>query len=254
MGFIILIPLPVFPSSGSQILEDAFQANVRESFRSELVLDTKTKRGKKYQLKFTMLGKGDPRKDFSLLLIFQDPPSSRGMKLLVLARRNSLSRVYVYMPALKKHFRLVGEDRNMKLGDSDMSLYDLVVSPWEGKHKLISKKNFEGKPCYSVETILPGNKNKRITCIGETTLLPLNSRYFDFEGNLLKTIAVLSFKKVFRKHAITSLRVTNHENNSVTTMKVLSGQWYIDIPREVFYPDHLRFSLSELMEIEKRRF
>jgi hypothetical protein len=105
-----------------------------------------------------------------------------------------------------------------------------------------------------VETILPGNKNKRITCISETTLLPLNSRYFDFEGNLLKTIEVLSFKKIFRKYAITSLRVTNHENNSMTTMKVLSGQWYIDIPREVFYPDHLRFSLSELMEIEKGSF
>lgn len=249
LGLIILFPAQVFSLSGSQIMEKAFQANIIESFRAVIALNTQTGRGKNFNLKLTVLGKGDPRKDLSLLLIFREPPSSRGIKLLVLARKDTLTKVYVYMPAIGKYFHLVGEDRNMKLGDSEMTIYDLVaILPWEGKHKLIGEEKYNGSDCYLVESIFPGEKNKRITRIGKKTLLPLTTQKVDLRGNCLKTVEVLNFKKVISKYAITSLRVTNLQNYTTTTMKVLSSKWYINIPDEVFQPEKLGISLLELME------
>lgn len=250
-----LIPAQVFPQSGHQILEEVFQANFFESFRAEVALETQTNRGKSFKLELTMLGAGDLHTDFSLLLIFREPQSSRGMKLLMLAKKNYPTRVYLYMPAYGRYLQLVGQDRDMKLGDSEINLNDLISSlPWEGTHLFLGEQTFSGKPCHVVETTHTGEKGKRIMFIEKKTLLPLYTRQLDAEGNLLKTIEVQDFKKIGSKYKVTSMRVTHHRKNCSTIMKILSSQWYIDIPPDVFQPENLKFPLAEIMERERGGF
>lgn len=246
-----LIPTQVFPQSGHQILEKVFQANFFESFRAEVALETKNSQGKNFKLELTMLGAGDLHTDYSLLLIFREPSSSRGMKLLMLAQKNYPTRVYLYMPAYGKYLQLVGQDRDMKLGDSEINLNDLISSlPWEGTDRFLGEQTFSGKPCHVVETTHAGEKGKRIMFIEKKTFLPLYTRQLDAEGNLLKTIEVLDSKKIGSKYKVRSMRVTNHRNNCSTTMKVLSSQWYINIPPDVFQPENLKFHLKEIIEQE----
>jgi len=246
-----LFPAQAFSKSGHQILEEVFQANFFESFRAEVALRSEDSQGKSFKLDLTMLGSGNLRTDFSLLLIFREPLSSRGIKLLMLAQKSYPSRVYLYMPAYDRYLQLMGQDRDMKLGDSEISLNDLISSlPWEGTHKFLGERAFSGKPCNVVETTYGGKKGKRISFIEKKTLLPLYTRQLDTEDNLLKTIEVKDFKKIGSKYKVTSMIVTNHQKNRSTVMKIKSSQWYIDIPRGVFQPDNLKFPLKELIERE----
>ncbi len=249
---IIQAPLTAYSLSGSEIIEKAFQANFIENFLAEIELTTKTNNGKESLLNLSILGKGAPRSALSLLIIFRNPPSAKGMKLLVKSRRNAHTTAYIYMPAMGKYFLLSGEDRNMKLGESEFNLNDLVSAiPWDGTHRLLREGEYSGHPCYVIETRLTEKPEKRVTWIDKNNFLPVNTQYFDLKDNLIKTLTATKFIKAFGKHRIASLRVTNHQNMNITTMAVLSSKWHLDIPAAPFEPENLSLPISELIDFKR---
>jgi len=253
-GLIIaLTPFNAYPLSGTRIIENAFQANFVENFMADIELTTKTANGKQSSLGLSFLGKGDLRDALSLLIVFKSPPSARGMKLLVKSRQNTPTTAYVYMPDMGKYVLLSGESRNMKLGESEINLNDLVSAiPWDGIHQLLQESEYSGHPCYVVETHLPGEKEKRVTWIDKDSFLPVNTQYFDLNGSLIKTLTATKFIKAFGKNRIVSLRMTNHQNMNITTLAVLSGKWHLDMPAALFEPENLSLPISELIDFDRK--
>ena len=249
-----LAPLPADSFTGSEIIQKTFQANFVENFLAEIKLDTEKASGETSTMRLVLLGKGNPRNALSLLVVFKNPPSAKGMKLLVKSKRNEPTQVYVYMPAMGKYFLLTGEDRNMRLGDSELNLNDLVSAiPWDGTHQLLREDTFSGYSCYVIESHLFGKPKKLLTWIDKNTFLPVNTQYYDSSNVAVKTLTATKFIKAFGKYRIAALRMTNHQSMNTTTMTVLSGKWHLDIPATPFDPENLSLPISDLMNFDRKK-
>ncbi len=236
--------------SVEQILEQAFAANAADNFQVELSLATTSSQQKKSQMRLSVLGKMNKDRNFSLLIFFREPVGSRGMKLLVLPKKIKTPQVYLYMPAYEKYFELTGEDMNMKIGDSDMTLSDFIaINPWEGKHQLLGTDRWGTEVCHLVESRLSWETGKRLTKISKESLLSVQTEQFDKNNTLIKTIEAKEFWQIGSNNRIKSFSIVGHQTNTHTDIEVLSGDTLTVIPPRIFAPETLTYTYPQVMNL-----
>lgn len=201
-------------------------------------------------MEITALGKIN-RNSSNLLIIFNKPDSSKGMKLLSINTKDQAPLLYVYMPGPGQSFQLDGESLNMPIGDTEATLGDLIpMVGWDGTHVLLGTEKCEDETCYLIETQRDWEKGKRIAKIGMSTLLSHSIEQFDTNETLVKTIETLETRIIDGRERAIALRISGHRTQGgETRVTFLSGNMDADIPDTIFTPEMMKQSYKELMHL-----
>ncbi len=253
--FLFLLPASTtFASSldetAQQILDRALESRFGKGFYVEMDLETVGKTVGKSSMKIGVLGKIS-RNVGNLLIFFQEPADSRGMKLLVKSKRGMAPLLFLYMPETGQPLQLAQEDLNMPLGESAATLGDLIsIIPWDGTHTLLGTEQCGEEPCYKIETHLDTKKGRRLTLVGKKSLLSYSVELYDIRAKMVKKIETLETEKFGDKHYATSMKITNYlDNSSTTILKLVSGNMDLKIDDSAFKPSRMKYSYSELLHL-----
>jgi hypothetical protein len=245
-----LSPSSVYAETPERILEKISKNQLVKGFQVEIDLQSSDNTDRKSDMQVTVFGRID-KKGSKLLVLFNKPTDSKGMKLLSINKKGATPVLYIYMPENGQAFELTGEDLNMQLGDTDATLGDLLsMITWDGKHTLLGTETCEDESCYVIETTQDWEIGKRIARIGSTTLLSHSIEQFDDQNKLVKKIETLESHKIGKKQCATSLKITsNRDKGSATLVTLLSGDLDVMLPDTVFQPSKLNVSCAELMRL-----
>lgn len=143
----------------------------------------------------------DYGKDTKTLFFFREPADVKGVGFLTWDY-NKASRdddKWLYLPALRKEKRISGSSKNDSFMGSDLTYDDMgrrAVD--EDTHTLIGEENYEGHPCWVVESV-PEDKNyiysKVISRVRKDALMKVKGEFYDRQGKLLKVLKVTDVRQ-----------------------------------------------------------
>ena len=250
--FLLLAVLPLYALSSYAAPPDAYEIMKRvderpdgEDRRSVLVMELINREGSKRVRRLLSLAKDygvDSRKVLALL----DPPDVKGTAFLswdyaAPAREDDR---WLYLPALKRVRRIMGESRNDTFMGSDFTYDDLGDrSVDEDDHRLLGEETLEGFDCWVVESV-PKDTTERYTrkkiWVRKDADLPIRVEYFDKDG-LLKTLRVLEahLQDGFWVQVSTEMHNVPEDHRTVLTVE------------EIQHDTGLRDSLFEVATIQR---
>lgn len=216
-----------------------------EDRRSILVMELINRQGSKRVRRLLSLAKdygADSRKVLALL----DPPDVKGTTFLSWdyadpAREDDR---WLYLPAMKRVRRIMGESRNDTFMGSDFTYDDLGDrSVDEDDHRLLGEETLEGIDCWVVESVPKDTteryKRKKIW-VRKDADLPIRVEYYDKDG-LLKTLRVLEarLQDGFWVQVSTEMHNVQEDHRTVLTVE------------EIQHDTGLRDSLFEVATIQR---
>jgi hypothetical protein len=91
---------------------------------------------------------------------------------------------------------------------------------------LLGTESLQGKSCHKIQSI-PVNEDlmdeygysKSVSWVDENSFLVYQIHYYDFDGDLYKTITNSDFRELDRdKYMVTGMKAVNHQNNRRSDM------------------------------------
>ena len=122
-----------------------------------------------------------------------DPPSHYGTSILIWNYKDR-EKAFWYRTLHTGAARIADTERLRPPAEFDFNLTDYVdINVGEERHELLRSEDYEGNPCYVVESI-PIKKDmsygKRISWIDQRHFISLQTEYFDKQGNPWKILRV----------------------------------------------------------------
>ncbi|NOY61114.1 MAG: outer membrane lipoprotein-sorting protein [Calditrichaeota bacterium] len=129
---------------------------------------------------------------------------------------------WIYLPALKKVKRISSDSKNDYFMGSDFTYDDLGDrKPQDDTHKILREEEFNGEPCYVVESI-PKDKDymysRTVTWVVKDKWVGLKKEFYDEDGEYLKTLKINEYKKIKGFWIIIKTEMHNVQKNHTTKM------------------------------------
>jgi hypothetical protein len=161
------------------------------------------------------------------MIKFLDPPDVRGTAMLIIDNEKIQDDMWIYLPALKKTRRIVSTEKGKSFMSSEFSNADMTSaasSDFKIGHLPESGKN----ETWLIESI-PVSEDKadeygysrKITCLDKKDLKVKKIEFFNFDGELFKTIDIVSTQPIAGKegYIMTEMFVKNHINGRSSRIK-----------------------------------
>ncbi len=131
---------------------------------------------------------------------------------------------WIYLPALRRIKRISSESKSDSFMGSDFTYDDLGDRhPSEDTHELLREETFQEEDCYVVESIPKENDyiySRTVTWIIKDKWIGLKKEFYDTDGQLLKMLRVLDYKKINGYRIITHTRMHNTQKNHRTEIRI----------------------------------
>ena len=116
---------------------------------------------------------------------------------------------------------------------------------WEGKYH--TSKRVKGRPAHIYRMTPPDSFQRAYPAISGVTMTVdggfqalLRADVTGPEGKILKTMSVLSFKKVKDDWIVKSIELKDQTTGDKSRFTVLAAALHLDLPAEIFYPESLK--------------
>ena len=196
------------------------------NLQSTLMLTITEKNGSTRTRKLTMQAKtaGGTEKR---MIKFLDPADVRGTALLILDYEETQDDMWIYLPALKKTRRIVSTEKGKSFMSSEFSNADMTsaaLSDFKISHMPESGKNdtwlIESVPV-SEDKADEYGYSRKITWLDKKDLKVKKIEFFNFDGELFKTIDIISTVPITGKegYIMTEMYVMNHNNGRSSRIK-----------------------------------
>ena len=163
------------------------------------------------------------------IIKFVSPAEVKGTGILIFDYPEKSDDMWIYLPALRKTRRIVSREKSKSFMGSEFSNANLTAPGLDDfSYRILGEEILEGKACLLVEAIPLDSDledqygySRSLTWIDKNSYLAHRSRYFDFDGELFKTISNREFKKLDEKkgsYMVTSMHAENHENGRSSSM------------------------------------
>jgi len=173
---------------------------------------------------------------------FRSPAEVAGTAFLMLERDKGESEQHIYLPGLKRTRRIVGREREGSFMGSDFTYADLERGELRGAtHKRLADEDISGSKTFMIEST-PGKGaaySKVETWVRQDNFLPLRIRYYDKDGQLLKTLYTKRFKTVEGRPVIVEAQMVNKKTGHSTEFVMDNLRPRKDIPDTAFTPTAL---------------
>jgi hypothetical protein len=137
--------------------------------------------------------------------------------------------MWIYLPALRKTRRIVSREKSKSFMGSEFSNANMTAPGLDDfSYILLGNGTCRGQSCNMVESI-PVNEelmdeygySKSISWVDESSYLVYQIQYFDFDGELFKTITNSDFRELDQgKYMVTGMKAVNHQNNRSSAMEM----------------------------------
>jgi outer membrane lipoprotein-sorting protein len=189
---------------------------------------------------------GQARKEFPdgkrMLMVMLEPESVKGTAYLIAEPPNKPSRMWVYLPALRRVRELVPVDVYDHFLGTDFTYADLGFVRLHEKYRLLGEEQHAGTLAYKIEEQVPQERayySRLITWVAADSMLPLQRDYYDVAGTLWKTELFEQVSTIDNVPTPLRIQMEDVQDKSSTELNVSEVNYNVDIPDSLFDPDHL---------------
>lgn len=209
--------------SGTQIMQKVYDQPTGNDLQGELTMTLINKQGEKRVRELTQFIKDDGSTE-KKIMFFDTPADVKGTSFMNWSYSDGKDDdQWIYLPALKRTKRISSDGKGDYFMGSDFTYDDLGDRhPNEDNHKLIKEETINGKVCYVVEST-PKDEDymysKIISWIMKDNFVGLKREFYDEDGDLLKTLTVIDYKKISGYWTILKTEMKNVQKNHRTIME-----------------------------------
>ena len=165
------------------------------------------------------------------IIKFTSPAEVKGTGILIYDHEDKPDDMWIYLPALKKTRRIVSSEKSKGFMGSEFSNADMTAPAVEDfAYSLEGASEISGTDCWMIKASPASTEledeygyGSSMSWIGKDDYIVRKTNYFDFDGNLMKTIETINFKTldpVHGKSMITEMVATNYQNGRSSRMKM----------------------------------
>jgi hypothetical protein len=182
--------------SAREIIDQMIKRNIGDTARIAVQITT-LKGGAKsssHSLWFVQRTEGQTT---TILLDFEEPAESRGLRFLFKLGQGSENEAYMYLPTTKKTLPLALEDESTDIGGTGLTMEDfLAVAAKPGQvERIVKEEDFDGRKCWVIEVTSPGSPGSRLIWVAQDQLITLKSEQIGPDGKTKRTLKVTEFFK-----------------------------------------------------------
>lgn len=216
------------------------------NLQSTLTLTISEKNGAIRTRKVTMQAKtfGGTEKR---MIKFLDPADVRGTAMLIIDNEETQDDMWIYLPALKKTRRIVTTEKGKSFMSSEFSNADMTsaaLSDFKISHMPESGRNnlwlIESVPVDDEKADEYGYSRK-ITWLDKSDLKVKKIEFFNFDGDLFRTIEILATQPIAGKegYIMTEMYAENHLNGRSSRIIFDEVNTSTNIPDNTFIAENL---------------
>ncbi|MCP4312948.1 MAG: MMPL family transporter [Bacteroidetes bacterium] len=199
------------------------------SFEAVSTLTITDSKGNQRIRKNTMASMSLPDGTENRIIKFLSPAEVKGTGILIYDYPEKSDDMWIYLPALRKTRRIVSREKSKSFMGSEFSNANMTAPGLDDfSYSLIGEESLDGSPCFLVESV-PGDTDmedqygysKSLSWVDKNSYLVHRTRYYDFDGELFKTISNKEFKKLEDakgSYMVTHMYAQNHSNKRSSEM------------------------------------
>jgi len=163
------------------------------------------------------------------IIKFLAPAEVKGTGILIFDYQDKSDDMWIYLPALRKTRRIVSSEKSKSFMGSEFSNADMT-SPGinDFMYRMLGEEVINNKPCWKIESKPKSTDiedeygfGKTVSWISKNDYIVQQTDYYDFDGDLYKTIITRSYELLDRKnnkYMVTSMIAENHKNGRSSEM------------------------------------
>jgi uncharacterized protein len=229
MGILLALMMAVSASAqdAREVIKKSHDIVKVNSFEAISTLTITDSKGNQRIRKSSMASMSLPDGTEKRIIKFVSPAEVKGSGILIFDYPRKSDDMWIYLPALRKTRRIVSREKSKSFMGSEFSNANMTAPGLDDfKYRLLGKEEYQGKNCLMIEST-PLNTDledeygysKSVSYVDENSYLVYEIRYFDFDGELFKTIKNEAFKELDAgKYMVTHMTAENTRNNRSSEM------------------------------------
>lgn len=230
LALLLLTPI-ISGQDPLEIIKQSHAATKITSFEALSTLTITDSRGNERVRQSSMASRLFSDNTEKRIIKFTSPSEVRGTGILIFDNDDKNDDMWIYLPALKKTRRIVSSEKSKGFMGSEFSNADMTAPATEDfAYKLEGSGDQAGSECWIIRST-PVNPDLEdeygysasLSWIGKEDHIVRKTEYYDFDGNLMKTIETINFKNLDPangKYMITEMIASNLQNGRSSRMKM----------------------------------
>ena len=231
MGLILalLVSISASAQNARQLIKNSLDVVKVSSFEATSSLTIADAKGNTRVRKSAMASMSLPDGTEKRIIKFTSPAEVSGTGILIFDYPEKSDDMWIYLPALRKTRRIVSKEKSKSFMGSEFSTANMAAPGLDDfSYILLGSESYQGKGCVKIESI-PANEDlmdeygysKSISWVDENNFLVYQIHYYDYDGELYKTITNSDFRELDRgKYMVTGMKAINHQNDRSSEMRM----------------------------------
>ena len=163
------------------------------------------------------------------IIKFLSPAEVKGTGILIFDYTEKSDDMWIYLPALRKTRRIVSREKGKSFMGSEFSNANMTAPGLDDfTYTMIGEETLDGKSCYKIEAVPVSTDledqygySRSILWVDKNNYLVQQTHYYDYDGELFKTIFNKEFSKLDEereKYMVTHMHALNHSNRRSSEM------------------------------------
>jgi outer membrane lipoprotein-sorting protein len=231
MGILLtlLVSISASAQNAKEIIKNSLDVVKVSSFEATSTLTITDSKGNTRVRKSAMASMSLSDGTEKRIIKFTSPADISGTGILIFDYPEKSDDMWIYLPALRKTRRIVSKEKSKSFMGSEFSNANMTAPGLDDfSYTLLGSDTYLDKNCYMVESI-PVNTNledeygysKSVSWVDEKSYLVYQIYYFDFDGEMFKSIINSDFKELDKekgRYMVTGMKVINHDNKRGSEM------------------------------------
>jgi hypothetical protein len=199
------------------------------SFEAVSTLTITDSKGNQRIRKNSMASMSAPDGTEKRIIKFLSPAEVKGTGILIFDYTEKSDDMWIYLPALRKTRRIVSREKGKSFMGSEFSNANMTAPGLEDfTYTMMGEETLDGKSYYKIEAVPISTDledqygySKSILWVNKNNYLVQQTHYYDYDGELFKTIFNKEFRKLDNKrekYMVTHMQALNHSNKRSSEM------------------------------------
>ena len=231
MGILLtlLVSISASAQNAKEIIKNSLDVVKVSSFEAASMLTITDSKGNTRVRKSAMASMSLSDGTEKRIIKFTSPADISGTGILIFDYPEKSDDMWIYLPALRKTRRIVSKEKSKSFMGSEFSNANMTAPGLDDfSYTLLGSDTYLDKNCYMVESI-PVNPDledeygysKSVSWVDEKSYLVYQIYYFDFDGDMFKSIINSKFKELDKekgRYMVTGMKAINHQNKRSSEM------------------------------------
>jgi len=211
--------------SGQEVMENVYYRPTGDDMTADLNMVLTNSRGATRERSIKQFSRSTDDVD-KKMMFFLAPADVRDTSFMNWSYHDGRSDdQWIYLPAIRRIRRISSNSKNDAFMGSDFTYDDLGERhPDEDMHKIIGEEEYNGEPCYIVESDPVGSDDafsKTVSWIIKDKWIGLKREYYDESGEVYKLLQVDNYEEIDDYWVITDMimRDLNRDHSTRITLE-----------------------------------